>query len=423
MKKEELKRRKLQERGITLVALVVTIIILLILAGVTLNLALGEGGIFARAKNTADRYQAAQANEQEQLSDLEGILDKYGTGGSTTGGETENTTTPPVVDDTPLVSTVTDTDHEDNKEVKDGLGNPLVIPSGFKHVEGENVEDGIVIEDANGNQFVWIPVSNIDGNNNETGTGLIKTKEKGEVEITLGRYTFKNALNGTADLPNGTSELVQKGSERTEDISLTFHYSSRITYDCLESTNLERTNGGVGAKSLEEFITSVENNHGYYIARYEAGKGDGNKPVSKVGAVWNNITQSVAVDTAQQMYDVNENFVSDLVNSYAWDTAIVFIEKMEDDNYANANRDTTGNTTLKETGTTNDVKCNIYDMAGNVREWTTEYSTYTSDGSNNPCVSRGGGYNGSDYYTAYRNSYGTIYSRSFVGFRPLLYVK
>ena len=87
--------RKLKETGITLIALVVTIIILMILAGVTLNLALGEGGIFARAKNTADRYQSAQANELGQLSELEKELDKYGNGGSTTGSgtSTENTTT------------------------------------------------------------------------------------------------------------------------------------------------------------------------------------------------------------------------------------------------------------------------------------------------------------------------------------------
>ena len=80
--------RKLKEKGITLVALVVTIIILLILAGVTLNLALGEGGIFARARNTVDRYQSAQENELGQLSSLEKDLDKYGQGGTPTTPDT-----------------------------------------------------------------------------------------------------------------------------------------------------------------------------------------------------------------------------------------------------------------------------------------------------------------------------------------------
>ena len=80
--KKIVQKQKMKERGITLIALVVTIIILLILAGVTLNLALGEGGIFARAKNTVDRYQSAQANEVDQLAQLEEMLNNYGQGGT-----------------------------------------------------------------------------------------------------------------------------------------------------------------------------------------------------------------------------------------------------------------------------------------------------------------------------------------------------
>ncbi len=71
MKKEEIKRRNLKERGITLVALVVTIIILLILAGVTLNIALSENGLFQRAKGTAKRYENASGNETEILNNLD----------------------------------------------------------------------------------------------------------------------------------------------------------------------------------------------------------------------------------------------------------------------------------------------------------------------------------------------------------------
>ena len=82
------------------------------------------------------------------------------------------------------------------------------------------------------------------------------------------------------------------------------------------------------------------------------------------------------------MYTSN-NFTSDLMNSYAWDTTITFIQNCTDKtNYANQNR---SNTPFSSTGTTNDNPCNIFDMASNVFEWTTE----TSDVPNCPCVIRG----------------------------------
>ena len=71
------------------------------------------------------------------------MLNNYGQGGS--AGGTGDPNIPQDGEDRDLVSTVTSTDHEDNKKVKDSLGNPLVIPSGFKYVIGTNVEDGIVI--------------------------------------------------------------------------------------------------------------------------------------------------------------------------------------------------------------------------------------------------------------------------------------
>ncbi len=74
MEKKETKRKNLKERGITLVALVVTIIILLILAGVTLNIALSENGLFQRAKGAAKRYENASENEAEILDNLDKTL-------------------------------------------------------------------------------------------------------------------------------------------------------------------------------------------------------------------------------------------------------------------------------------------------------------------------------------------------------------
>ncbi len=64
------KVQKLKEKGITLIALVVTIIILLILAGVTLNMALSGDGLFSRARNAADKYKKAQEDETKLISEI-----------------------------------------------------------------------------------------------------------------------------------------------------------------------------------------------------------------------------------------------------------------------------------------------------------------------------------------------------------------
>ena len=71
------KKQKLQERGITLIALVVTIIILLILAGVTLNIALSENGLFSKAKKAADDYNEKSIEEKLELLYAEKAFDDY----------------------------------------------------------------------------------------------------------------------------------------------------------------------------------------------------------------------------------------------------------------------------------------------------------------------------------------------------------
>ena len=64
------KKKSLQERGITLIALVVTIIILLILAGVTLNIALSDNGLFSKTKDAAEKYKQAQSDEEEMVRQI-----------------------------------------------------------------------------------------------------------------------------------------------------------------------------------------------------------------------------------------------------------------------------------------------------------------------------------------------------------------
>ena len=76
-------------RGITLISLVITIIVLLILAGVALTMLSGENGILTRAKTARGQHEAAQELEENRIAGMENEIRKYlgnTTSGSTTGG-------------------------------------------------------------------------------------------------------------------------------------------------------------------------------------------------------------------------------------------------------------------------------------------------------------------------------------------------
>ena len=186
------------------------------------------------------------------------------------------------------------------------------------------------------------------------------------------------------------------------------------------------------ARNLEEFISTTLANGGYYIARFEA-SGTASKITSKYNqTVLGNITQPDAAKAAREMYgEIKENnklvYASDLVNSYAWDTAIVFIQTYSGKtDYASHNESKTTKA-FTATGKNDDKYCNICDMSGNASEWTTEYSTYSDSSYFYPCVGRGGCYDTddgrADFYTSYRNIFITTHSFSNNGLRPLLYVK
>ena len=429
MKRTQEKRNA--EKGITLIALVVTIVVLLILAGITINMLFSNGGIFKTAGDAANAWNDATINEQESLNNLAEQI------GNLVNGQTGGGDTPEEIVD---ITTVTDiVQKEQGQKAKDSYGNIVVVPKGFKVVvsEGTTVPEGIVIEDANQNQFVWIPVGIVHKDNNT----------ENDVTIKLGRYTF-DTTNGTptmqqaafaGDNPSSPSQTYQ------DEVIIDSHYKELTVYrPGTLSSGLDGLNAT--AKKLKEFVESVEKNGGYYLARYEASYDSGNstedwKPLSKIstgtprgkaqntiplvhGMLWNFVTQLEASKICQNMY-ANDNSVgveSDLTNSYAWDTAIVFIQSMkaENSNYANK---TDGNGTLKNTGETGDEVCNIFDVAANLTEWTTEYSTYTSSSNANPCTGRGGDYRGSGYYAAFRSNSSATYSNVNLGFRVVLYVK
>ena len=481
------KRNHSNQTGITLIALVVTIVVLLILAGVSINAIFSENGIIKRAKDAQNKMDQATQNDLDSINELNNWIDgkiNGTTGGGTTGGDDNQSTTPKI---STLVGTVVDK----NTKAEDAYGNKITIPKGFKILKhnptsstgavtynytnsketGEHipaVQDGIVIENGtDGNQFVWVPVGTIKNKDNTTNT------------ITLGRYSNFTKQNGNY-VPAQTAEnykqetVIRIGStqnqnytiaklglesekenkvrvnkaiqlegilENVEVIKTAPVQPSPTTYDYKEISTFRDGSKSDGsenatARDLKTFIETSQKNGGYYIARFEASENTTtNKIESKYSqTVLTNIKQSNAAKLAREMYgEVKENnklvYASDLVNSYAWDTAIIFIQTYSTGTdasmYASKNKGPTDG--QKNTGLSNDKYCNIWDMSGNASEWTTEYSTDSGDSYFGPCVIRGGSYHtaggGAYGYTSNRDSSDAANSFSYGGLRPLLYVK
>ena len=429
------KRNHSNQTGITLIALVVTIVVLLILAGVSINAIFSENGIIKRAKDAQNKMDQATQNDLDSINELNNWIDgkiNGTTGGGTTGGDANPSTTPKI---STLVGKVVDK----NTKAVDAYGNKITIPKGFKILEhnptsstgavtynytnseetGEHipaVQDGIVIENGtDGNQFVWVPVGTIKNKNNTTNT------------ITLGRYEFDS---NTGALKSNTPVQVASVENCTQEVTINTNYKELSVFRAGNSAT-DSTAQNATARNLEEFISTTLANGGYYIARFEA-SGTASKITSKYNqTVLGNITQPNAAKAAREMYgEIKENnklvYASDLVNSYAWDTAIIFIQTYSGKtDYASHNESKTTKA-FTATGKNNDKYCNIFDMSGNASEWTTEYSTDSYIINSPPCVIRGGCYNpanGSGHYTSNRSGSNPTSSYSNTGLRPLLYVK
>ena len=171
------------KKGITLISLVITIILLIILAGIGINLSIGENGLFNKAKYAKNKYLNAQRQEEQGLNELYEELGLLGElPENTKETEAGKIVRMPNTWETILPTYVSDKDGSEvvqSKKVASvyavsaGNGNTIPVPLGFYYVGG-TIESGVVISDSKedqnkyagmedvskelkGNQFVWIP--------------------------------------------------------------------------------------------------------------------------------------------------------------------------------------------------------------------------------------------------------------------------
>ena len=182
------------------------------------------------------------------------------------------------------------------------------IPDGFTAVEGTDVENGFVIEDGYGNQFVWVPVEN-------------------------GQLTRETMLDSKYE----------------------------------ESAN-----------TATALVNSVAQNYGFYIGRYEATKYEVNG-IETAGTMageipWTNITYQDANNIANSAASAfgYQGVNTAILNSYAWDTILKWFDTKIDNYSSNTNYGNYSGGIYPAGATQSDIVFNICDIAGNVREWTTE---------------------------------------------------
>ena len=354
---------KNRERGITLIALVITIIVLLILAGVSIAMLTGTNGILTQANNAKQVTEESTEKEKRQLSQVEAST------------------------------------HLENYTYTDAEGNTAKIPAGFavSNVEGENlVSKGLVIIGENGNEYVWIPCTE-DTYKRDTTWGIENDPEDNPT------LAVKDELTLTGVIPSNDGLIKEVLNEIVEQV--------------------------------KSEIASVKANGGYYIGRYEVGKENNVAVIKQNQEPYTNIKWSEAYEFAKGI-DVGRKASSYLCSSYAWDTAIKFIQTHSTaTNYATTRDDFNENwqdrevkdkngKVIKKSGITAKLNTglttswtNIYDMGGNIGEFTTELVPNTYE----PAVVRGGyGVNASAGYRWDRSVVGA-WDNS--GFRSTLFLK
>ena len=544
-----------KQRGITLIALVVTIIVLLIMAGVSVSMLTGQNGILTNAAKAKENTEAASDLEFLQTKAYEAVTNYYVKGqtgseneyileelGKVSGVETSvsqgtvkyngktydiseiigNTSEQKAIEKEEglkQVTAATATDAAD-KEIlssKDSDGNAkvrmiiveentdnttikAVIPSGFYYVTGKP-STGLVISDKfddddnnskGGNQFVWVPCNGGKATYKAHTYATANVNDLGESTADTGNGGWKTYYyRNYSDWQDNAGEATVTSAKANSVATYGGFYVAR--FEAGEPTNASFYNDKDGSTYWQiHYNEDASIKYGDNTNKPDASKTykdtyktknvteqDGKKllPVSKKNTPsWNYISQTNSKTVSENMYGESKTIKSYLIDGTAWDTITQWVsdstKKSVTDstawgNYYNANYTLKGlyarhqGRTAKDniwrwfpayvynygsytkgseytevaTGVnvegdpTRNSACNIYDMAGNMWEWTTETGKHgsTANDATNYAVLRGGSFSnygsgdpvsGRNGHSAVSDSYGVN-----IGFRVVLYIQ
>ena len=403
--------------GITLIALVVTIVVLLILAGITISLVFSENGIIAKAREAANKTNESIINEHAQMNDVTAAMENMLNG--TDGGDTPEKPEDPTEN--------WDLSKVDPVQSTDATPVTVPVPKGYvaSKVTGETtVENGFVIyeetdevNDTNKdtaqttrNQFVWVPVADVSEMYGTDASG----KKWGKL------YSF------SADGITPVNWTEQNGvmTVTTTSGSNSYREPEVVSFDSSNSVNLTQLE-----TQFDSMIASVEKYGGFYIGRYETG----NLSQAETVVVKNNI--DIGSQTWYTIYNkskevaANSNVTTTMIWGCQWDATLRWMYNSGDSDKKTYTYNSTGKGNYSGTqGSSNRIiptgsneqyaVNNIYDMAGNARDWTIEANN------TDVRVLRGGG-GGDDavsYSTSSRNANGPSNGGNGDGSRIALYI-
>ena len=279
-----MKKQRRKEKGITLVALVVTIIVLIILAGVTLNIVLDNDGIIGKAKEGAKEYENAQKEEQELLGEIEGYIEYAGKTAQIPEGYTKSQITTEddvaeglVIYEIPEGATVNWTDEEDSN----GNNQSTITIGGTT----TNLQETV-------NQYVWIPVEDInsmvmcESNTGDSQCNLVYDEKTDTLTCQTHPATATNLVGrlyiststSTTDGDNEIFSYTMDFMKRDQTYNTSsYHEPSTVINDSSNNVTIDQLKSDFTAMAK-----SVAKNGGFYISRYEVGERGSSKKGQKV---------------------------------------------------------------------------------------------------------------------------------------------
>ena len=358
----------MKERGITLIALVVSIIVLLILAGISISMLTGENGILNRAQEAKENTEKSQREELDKMTKMEAMVQTEGSKVSNPSSYGENSNA---------------------QATADGAGKYFALPAGANYVTG-TVDIGVVVN-IKGSEFVWVPVEDVvldTKRADELPTSASNGTKSGKNYIPMAVKVGSNYKGILYDFFGDNSYLKYNNSSNNYLGNSTDYREPELISD-LDGGNSDTVDGKITEiklkKEYNEMIESVLKYKGFYIARYESGLDKTTKEiVFKNASVEKNnvITTNAGIDETNSWYGLYKKIktfattddivVSNMIWGSQYDAMMNWMaktgKKVGSSDEFKTNKDSNNVTGINS----NDVINNVYDLYGCHFEWTME---------------------------------------------------